>query len=338
MREHRNLLFPDHREPLVSAAAATLGVIAEVREAARTAKGARFFDSFMADYHAKRAPGAPDGKAGAALGRTIAAGLSVAEPFHVQPQMVPLVRWAADSLPEDAAYSPQILPAPAGFAYFPQPYPVADVRGDVSYVGAISWQPMTGPDDQAGILMCWWADASHPGDSAHQHWVDTGSQAAARHTLLHIANIAYGRQVGQPGMVLSHAERARWESTGDAPLAESSENSLRLPLALFNLLGQDVVTTTRAPMTPGAARAWSRRHLVPEVVIVHLRAAAKIDGESPAGIGHQRLVRWIVRGHWRSQAHGPAYSQRRLIWIAPHLAGPEDAPLSLKTHVFDLAR
>jgi hypothetical protein len=34
-------------------------------------------------------------------------------------------------------------------------------------------------------------------------------------------------------------------------------------------------------------------------------------------------VRWIVRGHWRSQPHGPERSLRRLTWIAPHWKGPE---------------
>ncbi|WP_460214800.1 hypothetical protein [Geovibrio sp. ADMFC3] len=30
---------------------------------------------------------------------------------------------------------------------------------------------------------------------------------------------------------------------------------------------------------------------------------------------------WIVRGHWRQQAHGSGHKERRLTWIAPHWKG-----------------
>ncbi|MPR07822.1 hypothetical protein [Microvirga tunisiensis] len=35
-----------------------------------------------------------------------------------------------------------------------------------------------------------------------------------------------------------------------------------------------------------------------------------------------------VRGHFRLQAYGSQYSQRRLLWIAPHMRGPLDGILS----------
>jgi hypothetical protein len=37
--------------------------------------------------------------------------------------------------------------------------------------------------------------------------------------------------------------------------------------------------------------------------------------------------RWVVRGHWRQQACGPGRSQRRPVWIEPHVKGPDGAPL-----------
>ena len=39
------------------------------------------------------------------------------------------------------------------------------------------------------------------------------------------------------------------------------------------------------------------------------------DRNSPA-------VRYLVRGHWRSQACGPRLESRKLIWIRPHWRGP----------------
>lgn len=35
-------------------------------------------------------------------------------------------------------------------------------------------------------------------------------------------------------------------------------------------------------------------------------------------------VRFMVRGHWRNQAHGPEHGQRRLQWIEPFWKGPRD--------------
>ncbi len=37
-------------------------------------------------------------------------------------------------------------------------------------------------------------------------------------------------------------------------------------------------------------------------------------------------IRWIVRGHWRNQPHGPGSMLRKRIWIAPFWKGTEGAP------------
>jgi hypothetical protein len=36
---------------------------------------------------------------------------------------------------------------------------------------------------------------------------------------------------------------------------------------------------------------------------------------------------WIVRPHWRWQAHGPGRAERKLILVGPYKKGPEDKPL-----------
>lgn len=44
--------------------------------------------------------------------------------------------------------------------------------------------------------------------------------------------------------------------------------------------------------------------------------------------------RTIVRGHWRNQAHGPARSYRKLIWIEPHVRGSEDFGDKVVSHTY----
>lgn len=41
------------------------------------------------------------------------------------------------------------------------------------------------------------------------------------------------------------------------------------------------------------------------------------------GGGGKPLVRFMVRGHWRRQPHGPESLERKLIWIRPYYKGPD---------------
>ncbi len=42
-----------------------------------------------------------------------------------------------------------------------------------------------------------------------------------------------------------------------------------------------------------------------------------------SGRGRSFFARFIVRGHWRNQAHGKGRTQRKIIWIKPHFKEPE---------------
>lgn len=55
------------------------------------------------------------------------------------------------------------------------------------------------------------------------------------------------------------------------------------------------------------------------------------DGDGPR---RQLTTRHVVRGHWTHQPHGPQKSLRRLQWIDDYIRGPQDAPLTIRTHVW----
>lgn len=69
---------------------------------------------------------------------------------------------------------------------------------------------------------------------------------------------------------------------------------------------------------------------VGRIVVQRGVETATSDGR-PAG--NSPLVRFMVRGHWRRQAHGPASQDRKLIWIAPFYKGPDLATLINKPYV-----
>lgn len=47
------------------------------------------------------------------------------------------------------------------------------------------------------------------------------------------------------------------------------------------------------------------------------------EGEGHSVGGGKPLVRFMVRGHWRRQPHGPGGKERKLIWIRPHYKGDD---------------
>ncbi|WP_031171592.1 hypothetical protein [Streptosporangium roseum] len=72
----------------------------------------------------------------------------------------------------------------------------------------------------------------------------------------------------------------------------------------------------------------------PEVTLVDLRrlyVPNVAEQSAPAGRIYSR--RWVVRGHWRNQAHGPDRALRRQTWVPNYIKGPDGAPLIVTDHV-----
>lgn len=91
-----------------------------------------------------------------------------------------------------------------------------------------------------------------------------------------------------------------------------------------------LIDRTRERADKATARAYGRDGLPsPEVTIVDLRRQyTPQDRDADAGgDGRRYRHRWVVGGHWRSQAHGPGHSLRRQQWIPAHVKGPDGAPL-----------
>ena len=69
---------------------------------------------------------------------------------------------------------------------------------------------------------------------------------------------------------------------------------------------------------------------LPPIVV----SAGKGCGSSFGGGGPQEVDRrFMVRGHWRNQAHGEGMQQRKLMWIQPYWKGPEMAQIVNKAYV-----
>jgi hypothetical protein len=89
---------------------------------------------------------------------------------------------------------------------------------------------------------------------------------------------------------------------------------------------------TRVRAERSVRSAYGRRgEVAPEVTVVDLRRRYVPDLRDPdaetATPGRIYRNRWIVSGHWRDQAVGPKRGERRRIWVAQYVKGPDGAPL-----------
>lgn len=72
------------------------------------------------------------------------------------------------------------------------------------------------------------------------------------------------------------------------------------------------------------------RFMLAPPVSVDLRAHV-LEAAKPGGSGVPK-VQFLVRGHWRQQAHGAGRALRKTIWIEPHWKGPEAGNVLLRPH------
>ena len=65
------------------------------------------------------------------------------------------------------------------------------------------------------------------------------------------------------------------------------------------------------------------------VSVVQLRASKNDATKGKGDVDYQH--RWMVRGHHRAQWY-PSTQTHKVIWIAPHMKGPEDKPILQKVY------
>lgn len=221
------------------------------------------------------------------------------------------------------------VPAPdggqVGAGMIPDPAGMLWLAGDPAMiffdhrVRAVSWSVQTwtaetehGPASNVAACVVWpWAE-------------ENGTLAPLPMLILPLAESACA-MIDDPTAV---ATRIEW--TPEAWTSEAMETP-RWLLAAWTLC-REVLPRAIEPLDRHRRRRIRRLPILDrpewgEIHVTTLRRAARSDqneGDEPEGrYGH----RWVVRGHWRWQACGEGRRERKLTWIAPHVKGPEGAPL-----------
>lgn len=84
--------------------------------------------------------------------------------------------------------------------------------------------------------------------------------------------------------------------------------------------------STVAPKTP-AARKDAKKGRSANVTVISLHAPQHVATDAADESGRAYTHRWLVRGHWRNQPHGPNRSRRTIRWIPSYIKGPAGMPL-----------
>jgi hypothetical protein len=267
-------------------------------------------------------------------------GLGRADPYWVAPDICELLEATSPSLPAWTLTEAQ-LPGSVGFVWFGRPIRMEDLHGAVGTSIA---------DDLCGVL---WLrrDLMRPGDTRRvpaivltffghlRAW--PGMPPNALHRVVPVA--LWWWPFGE-----SHAAAARQVTDDDgAPPPGEVHNPYHLRRlavlgALWAFLGQRLLVTNSEGLDRAARRRIERGRpdlRAPLVRVVTLRRREAAGGAEAGGTAVDWSCRWVVRGHWRQQACGPAHAERRPLWVLPHVKGPEGKPLKVpRATVFAVVR
>ncbi|MEU1447077.1 hypothetical protein [Streptomyces mirabilis] len=194
----------------------------------------------------------------------------------------------------------QDLPTPAGVLVFEQPP-----------------QLLHGVDDSTPIVIhgATWT-AGDDGEGGYVWIIPIAEQGAHSHLLL-------GGPALLPFSMADYlASVGRSEFTREKNLFDHLITTMR---AAWLLMQQPLAEETEV-QPDRAVRKRLRRigHEPAPVRLIELRRPKSSGGQGDGDREYHH--QWIVRGHWRQQWY-PARQVHRPVWIAPHVKGPEGAPL-----------
>jgi hypothetical protein len=242
--------------------------------------------------------------------------LADAELYFVSAEMTQLAITAAESLLSFDLAEPD-APSPAGLIVFEKPI-ATDVNakgghGETVHITAASWNIAPAPRWGVALWFSFYIDLHLTLDCEVEEGRITRSEAARQ-------------KAGQPRF--SYTMDAAHMIGRGIPVAndDSVLNSWgRTILSAWLLMAQPLAETSTVTADRGSQKRVRRTGYEPAPV--RLIALRRPQGSGGRGGGERGFRhQWIVRGHWRQQWY-PRRQVYRPVWIAPHVKGPEGAPV-----------
>jgi len=134
----------------------------------------------------------------------------------------------------------------------------------------------------------------------------------------------------------------KWSETSPFPMTVTAQDE-----RVASLIGRLIINTCLAMSDPERVRApvprkakapkpWERRDSpVPKTTVYRVGTPIQHDfrpavSDYLAGKRRTLSVQTLVAGHWKMQAHGPALSLRKLIYVMPYWRGDAEAPIHVR--------
>lgn len=259
--------------------------------------------------------------------------------IEVTDHMTDLIEWVAAEMQGTDQVELALAPSPYGFAHFDKPLSVRDVHGETLHLDWFVWGPVP-MEAHRGIGVIGFNDVTRP-DSQAEHYIAEMSKQAPEfmqvmgrwvYTSFHV--LVDQERVGPP-FSNRYAEEDMKDPEFGGDLAEST-NVVRLVYALWTVMNQPIADLSNEHLSRATRRRMTRMRIPPQVTVIRLRRPESHRHEGESGVEWQH--HWVVRGHPRWQAYGPRRSERRLIWINPHMKGNLDAPLKQSSKVYRVER
>ena len=237
-----------------------------------------------------------------------------ADLFFVSAPMTELAGEAARSLP-DFQVQEQDLPSRCGFMFFEGALRdvavTSDDGGQRDPVYACSWEVMEDQTARVGVRACLYADAGAEWRASSRLGASDRILRDLMKSPLSTPRTDYfwtfnGRKANEP----THPR--------DVSLAFEALRSVWL------LMQQPLGEVAEAEFDHATVKRLRRARVKERPVrVITLR---RPRGATSSAAGQEWHHQWIVRGHWRNHWH-PKRQVHRPIWIAPHVKGPEGAPM-----------
>lgn len=235
-----------------------------------------------------------------------------------------MARLALDASQDVPDFHADQLPVPNGLLLLADPLPDILVPSSTHLIGGQQWQ------GRVPVWGLWW----HPVD---------GGGATSVQVLTRRADLPRPMLYGTGQLQPVFGPRAPWGAPVDFAAMSGTlvdTDGASMPDEALGVLAFTAAVTVMM-MTPtiaerrtldartGRSADQAPRALPSDLVTtIDLRPLRQVTADDEPGEGVRTYRhRWVVRGHWTHQPHGPGGSLRKLTYRAPYVKGPEGAPL-----------